>query len=150
MGRFEDTINSMIDIAEKRVLGFNSVNIINLLLPAYNKYIKDFENGDEYIYDMENKENIISLIKNHAPINGIKGFISFIQQSLANDERYVIVSNDQYLIYDKKAIIRPIELKVREILYNMLLTPSVPEYEKLYHEIFFVDMEVSRSENKII
>lgn len=150
MGRFEDTINSMIDIGEKKSMKFSSDKIINLLIPAYNRYIKDNKNGDGYIFDLENKKDVINLIKRYAPIHGMKGFISLMQKTLLNNERFIIVSNNEYHMYNNMALIEPIELLIREILYNMILMPSIVEYKRLYHEIFFNDMNLSHSRKEII
>lgn len=141
MKNFNETIAAMLDIAEEKVKSLGTDKILEFLLPAYNRCMKDEKLGIDYIYDLRKKEDAMELIKQY-PINtDIQNCISFMNDSLVSNKPYIIICNNKYIAYQTNIIIDILLKEAKEILYYMLLLPNIAEYNALYTQIFYTDME---------
>lgn len=105
----------------------NNENNFDTLLNAYNTYCNEENGGANYIFDMDNKKDLICLIDGGMTT---KDIIDIVDRQKA---KYVILNQNQnYVPLRKDEIVKCFRAYCYEITETIITFPYIEEYKNVY------------------
>lgn len=127
----KEAIVNLTKESEKRfIVLVNQDENFNLVLSAYNTYCNEEKDGADYIFDLENKNDLISLIKGGMKTEDIVSLVG------DRKSRYIVINErHQYVPMRIDEVKSNIKMYAYEIMESVIYFPYIEEYKNVYQKI---------------
>ena len=127
----KEAIANLTKESEKSFIALvNQDEHFNLVLSAYNTYCNEEKDGADYIFDLENKNDLIFLIKGGMKTEDIVSLVG------DRKSRYIVINERyQYVPMSIDRIKSNIKMYAYEIMESVIYFPYIEEYKNVYQKI---------------
>lgn len=135
MKGFETIVKARITTRIKYMINEPSGDYLNMLILAYNRWQEDEHNGVDYIFDINNPDDLIDCIKGGLTSVEITNFVNSINGWVNITPNFLFGCNHKLTPLSKPKIVKLIIDNLDDIVDYIIAYPWVEEYRAIYVEV---------------